>query len=147
MPRAVAAAHQALVQIKRAVAAPFAPTRGLPSPLTSRDYDPVLMSLSKLAIAPADKALAFEMLDETVEAANRSRLDTAAGRTGFDAEAFRILAAKDEGRVLMSTNSLRDRLMRIVALAAIYQVEGERIDGEGGGEKPPAPAVTIMILF
>ncbi len=140
-PRAVAVAHQALMQIKRADATPFAPPLGLPSPLTSRDYDPVLTSLSKLAIviAPADKALAFEMLDETIEAANRSSIDTGAGRTGFDAEVFRTLAVKDEERVLMSANSLRDRLMRIVALAAVYQWKAKELTANTKEKNRPRP--------
>jgi hypothetical protein len=73
------------------------------------------------AIAPADAALALEILDEMVKAANSNHANTDNGKVGFDVEIFATLAPKDENRTRQSACMLQDRLQRIVALAAIYK--------------------------
>ena len=118
-------AYQATRQLKKADTAPPAPPAGLPASAIadSQEFDPVVMSLGKLAVsvAPMSETLALEILDETVGAANRSVVDTAQGRTGFDPGIFRTLAPKNETRVLQAANDLKDTLRQVTALAAIYQ--------------------------
>jgi tetratricopeptide (TPR) repeat protein len=118
---------KAVRQLKRADLTLNTPPAGIPSSIvaSNREFDPVLSGLSKLAtlIAPLDEQLALEVLDEVVEAANSSALDTGQGRTGFDAELFRRLAGKNEVRVSRSAGAFKDRLRRIVAHAAIYQAQ------------------------
>ena len=73
------------------------------------------------SVAPADAALAFEILDEMVKAANKSNVNTDNGNVGFDVEVFAVLASRDENRTRQTAGMLEDRLQRIVALAAIYR--------------------------
>lgn len=123
--------YQAVRQLKRADATPPAPPAGIPASAlaTSRELDPVLLSLSQLAaqVAPVSDALALELLDEIVEAANRSDVDTGQGRTGFDASVFKLLAASDEARARQAAEGFKDRLRRIVALSSIYQVKADAL--------------------
>ncbi|MDQ1590015.1 MAG: hypothetical protein QOG71_642 [Pyrinomonadaceae bacterium] len=118
-------ARKAVSQLKRADLTPGTPPAGIPASVvpSNREFDPVLSSLSKLAtlIAPLDEQLALEVLDEVIAAANASALDTAQARTGLDAELFRQLSLRNEVRVRQAAESLKDRLRRIVALAAIHQ--------------------------
>jgi len=81
------------------------------------------LSLTKLAIAvaPINHIAALEMLDEAISIANRNNINTEQGRIGLDVNAFRVLARKDEGRVREAASGLKERLLRISALAAIYQ--------------------------
>ncbi|MGH9944279.1 MAG: hypothetical protein ACRD9R_18185, partial [Pyrinomonadaceae bacterium] len=124
-------ALQAMQQLKRADTTPHTPPAGIPASVvpTNRELDPVLMSLSKLAkaVAPVNDALAFEILDEVVTAANRSEVDTGQGRTGFETDVFKTLAATNEARTRQAAESLKDPLRRIVALAAIYQWQAEEL--------------------
>lgn len=118
--------NKAVGQLKRADSTPHTPPAGIPLPLvTNREFDPVLSGLSKLAllIAPLDAQLALEVLDEIINAANASALDTEQARTGLDVELFRKLSAKHEVRVKQSAEAFKDRLRRIVAHAAIYQAQ------------------------
>lgn len=118
-------AYQATRQLKKAETAPAAAPAGIPASAIagSREFDPVVMSLGKLAVSVASmsETLALEILDETVVAANRSIVDTAQGRTGFDPSIFRTLAPKNETRVMQAANDLKDTLRQVTALAAIYQ--------------------------
>jgi hypothetical protein len=88
-----------------------------------REVDPVLLSLSRFAkaITPINEALAWDILDELVLSATRSQVDTSQGRTGFEADTFKLLGQKNETRAYQAANNLKDRLERIVALANIYQ--------------------------
>lgn len=119
--------RKAISQLRRADLTPAAPPAGIPASAvpSNREFDPVLASLSELAIliAPLDEQLALEVLDEVVAAANASALDTEQGRTGIDNELFRKLSPGNEVRVRQAAESLRDRLRRIVALAAVYQAQ------------------------
>ncbi|HYG09550.1 MAG TPA: hypothetical protein VD835_06220 [Pyrinomonadaceae bacterium] len=117
--------RKAVSQLKRADLTPAAPPAGIPASAvaSNREFDPLLSALSKLAmlVAPLDRQLALEVLDEVIAAANASALDTEQGRTGLDAELFRKLGSDDEVRVRQAAETLKDRLRRIVALAAIYE--------------------------
>ncbi|MCA1565186.1 MAG: hypothetical protein LC803_06055 [Acidobacteria bacterium] len=97
---------QALAQLKRAEDQALAP-----------------LSMTKLAITvtPINYMAALEVLDEAISIANRNNIDTGEGRMSLDVNAFRLLARKDEGRVRAAASSLKERLSRISALAAIYQ--------------------------
>lgn len=128
--------YQAVRQLKRADTTPPAPPAGIPASAvpTNRELDRVLLSLSQLAaqVAPASDTLALELLDEIVEAANRSDVDTARGRTGFDAAVFKLLATKNEARARQAAEGFKDRLRQIVALASIYQVKAEALSRKPG---------------
>lgn len=134
--------YQAVKKLKLAEAAPNPRPDGLPSYAspTSRELDPVLLGLSRLAAAviPADAALAFEIAEEIVVAANRSEMDTGLGRTGFDVEVFKKLAPKNEPRARQAAEGFKDPLRQTVALAAIYQWKAERFAKKGRliGERP-----------
>ncbi|MCA1630290.1 MAG: hypothetical protein LC785_10880 [Acidobacteria bacterium] len=144
--------YRAVGQLKRADTTPIAPPAGIPASAVpaNRELDRVLLSLSQLAahVAPASDALALELLDEIVEAANRSESDTGQGRTGFDATVFRLLAAKNEARARQAAEGFKDGLRQTVALATIYRVKAEelsktvegsnkkKIDAAGGDAKP-----------
>lgn len=101
------------------------------------DDEPVAFALSRLsaAAAEADAALAFEVLDEAVKAANRSDRGTADGRTGLYLEVFTVLAPKGETRARQSAEALNDRFRRISALAVVYRWKAQELSKTA---KPPA---------
>lgn len=138
---------QAVRQLKQADTTPATPPPGMPASVIAgaKEADPVLMSLSRLArqILPLDETLALEVLDELVAAANRSEIGTEMGRTGFDAEVFKAFAAKDEARSLLAAQTIKDRLSRIVSLAAVYKFRVERLKPQAF--KPPARPGTIRV--
>jgi hypothetical protein len=117
--------YSAVKQLKASRRTPPAPPAGTPPSASpaEEEFDPVLAGLGQLAksVAPLDAALAAEVLDEMVQAANRSRVDTEQGRLGFEAGVFRALARRDEFRARQSAEGLKDRLRRVTALAEIYQ--------------------------
>ena len=98
--------YQSLTQLKRA-----------------EDQTLASLSLTKLAIAvaPINYMAALEVLDEAISIANRNNIEVNEGRIGLDVNAFKVLARKDEARVREAASSLKERLSRISALAAIYQ--------------------------
>jgi hypothetical protein len=123
--------HQAVKQLRAAASAPKALPGGVASPIriSAREFDPLLLGLSRLAkaVAPADEGLALEVLDELVSAANRSQIDTGQGRAGFETDIFKLIAQKNEPRALQSANALKDRLHRVAALAAVYQWKAQEL--------------------
>jgi hypothetical protein len=104
--------YQAMKQLKRA-----------------EDRDTVPLSLSRLAksVAPVNELLALEVLDEAVQAANSSDVDTRQGSVGFELEVFRMLSPKNEGRVHQAATNLKDRLQKITALATIYRWKAKEL--------------------
>jgi hypothetical protein len=72
--------------------------------------------------------LAAEIVDDIVVRANSSQIDTTQGRTGIDTNLFKRLAAKDEVRARSAAENLKDRLQRIVAIAAIYQWKAKELE-------------------
>jgi hypothetical protein len=128
---ATALAYQALKQLKRADAAPAVPPAGIPTSIfdTPRDLDRIVVSSFKLAAAvlPVNEELGFAVLDEAVQTANASVMDTSQGRTGFDAATFKQFAARNEARTRQAAESFKDPLRRIVALAAVYQRQAEEL--------------------
>jgi hypothetical protein len=124
--------YQAVSQLKRADTTQLATPAGIPASAiaSNRELDRVLLSLSQLAaqVAPVNDALALELLDEVVSAANRSEMETGQGRTGFDASAFKLLAAQNEPRARQAAEGFKDRLREIVALAAIDQMKAEELN-------------------
>jgi hypothetical protein len=124
--------YQAVKQLKKADTSPFTPPPGIPAVFDTagRDFDVRLKFLSELAeiVAPLDGDTALELLDEIVAAANKSSIDTAQGRTGFDSRVFKSLAALDETRVQQATYNIVNPLQRIVSRAAILQSKTEKLD-------------------
>jgi hypothetical protein len=92
-----------------------------------RDDLPRIFSQLAISIAPLDSALALDVLEETVYAANRSHIDTGNGYAGFNINVFYSLVAKDENRVLDAANILKDRVRWIMAKAAILRWKAERL--------------------
>lgn len=121
--------YQAMKQLKAANVMPAFLPGGVAPPIkvSAKEYDPFLLGLSRLAkaVTPINEVLALEVLDELALTANRSQIDTGQGRTGFETDVFKALAQKNETRVLQTANSLKDRLHRIAALAAVYQWKAE----------------------
>ncbi len=134
--------YQAMKQLKRAETAPATPPAGIPASafMTTKELDPVLSSLSKLAqaVLPINEALGFEALDEAVQAANVSEMDTGQGRTGFDADVFKQFAAKNEAHMRQAAETFKDPLRQIVALAAIYQRQAEELTKQEARKAKPA---------
>ena len=88
-----------------------------------------LLALGKLAkaVLPIDTLLAAEIVDDIVARANAVEFDTSQGRTGIESDVFRGLAAKDEVRARSAAESFKDRLRRVIALAAIYQWKAKEL--------------------
>lgn len=105
-------AHQAAQQLKRAEDQPAVPSS--------------FGALAK-SVMPVSDTLALEMLDEAVQAANSSAVDTTQGRIGLEVDVFRLLVTKNEVRVRQAATNLKDRLQRIAALAAIYQWKAQEL--------------------
>jgi hypothetical protein len=130
---AAATVHQAMRQLGKADTKPAGtPFFGIPGSFapTSSEVDPLLSGLGKLAqaILPVDSLLASDVVDEIVRRANASPIDTTQGRTGIDGDLFSKLAAKDEIRARTAAEAFKDRLRRIVALAAIYQWKAKDLE-------------------
>src|SRR6266436_5351851 len=123
--------YQAIKQLKYATNALPTPPSGVPTSFmpASREFDPVAISLCKLAkiVASIDGMLAMDVLDEAVQAANRSNIDTGQGRIGLETDVFKQLAAVDEMRVHQAAITLKQRLPRIVALAGLYQWKSQAL--------------------
>jgi hypothetical protein len=104
---------------------------------TKENYDPVVLSLSRLAeaIVPLDGSLALDVLEETVRASNASRLEVLDGRTGFEPSAFRKIAPVDETRVKEEAMMLTKPLEQIVALAGVSQWKAEQLTATPGVER------------
>lgn len=134
------AVHQAMRQLKTANTKPVSvsPPSGMPAELapTASERDGTLSTLGKLAqaILPIDSLLAAEIVDDMVVRANSSQIDTTQGRTGIDSQIFKNLASKDEVRARSAAENFKDRLRRVVALAAIYQWKAKQL--ENGTRKP-----------
>lgn len=132
--------YHALKQLKDATNAPLTPPEGVPASLmpTNQEFDPVALSLCKLAkaVAPLDGTLALNVLDEVVQAANRSEIDTTQGRTGLENDVFKKLAAVDENRVYQAASTLKQRLPRLVALAVLGQWRAQQLVNSLKAEAP-----------
>jgi hypothetical protein len=122
-------AYKAMRSFDRADAAPFTPPAGTPAAffLNGRESDPVLQGLASLgqAVAPFQEVLAFEFFDKMVTSANRSEVDTALGRVGFDPEVFKTIASINEVRAAQLAGGMDDSLRRIVALAEVSKWKAE----------------------
>lgn len=101
---------------------------------TKAERPRILVELVK-AIRPVDESLALETLEEAVKAANRSDLDTSNGDPGFDSQVFAILMPKDKVRLEQAAQALKDRVQRIISLAAIYRARAEALARRAGREK------------
>ncbi|MCP9492862.1 MAG: hypothetical protein MSG64_00235 [Pyrinomonadaceae bacterium MAG19_C2-C3] len=109
---------------------------------SAEDTDNIALGLSKLAkaVAPMNEPLALEVLDVAVQAANASTTNANTARNTLDVEAFKNLSAKNEMRVRASAGSLKDRLPRIVTLAAIYQQQAQKLTAKTNKSTSPSKA-------
>jgi competence protein ComGC len=127
---------QAMKQLEKADASPFAPPAGTPTSFfaNGRESDLALQGLAKLttSVAPFDVTLSFEVLDKMIAAANRSEVDTGQGRVGFDTEVFKTMAALDEVHARQAAGGMDDRLRRIASLAAISKWKAEMLNKASG---------------
>jgi hypothetical protein len=80
--------------------------------------------------------LALTVLNEVVQAANRSDVDTTQGRTGLEIDVFKKLADVDEIRVYQAANGLKQRLTRVVALAVLGQRRAQQLVNSIKAEAP-----------
>ncbi|HVF57471.1 MAG TPA: hypothetical protein VM934_15055 [Pyrinomonadaceae bacterium] len=130
--------YQALQQAKTSDTSPPSVPEGLPVSAISYDqrFDPRLSFISKLAadVLPIRDALAFEILDQLVSAANATPIETEQTRIGFDVSVFKKLASKNESHTLQAANSLRNPVQRVLSLAAIYQWKAKELT-----DKRPQP--------
>ena len=120
---ASAAANEAVKQLER---------------VNKKSSEAVLVTLGELAAAvlTVDTLLAAEIVDDIVAKANRTPMDTTQGRTSIDGKLFSTLASKDDVRARSAAQSFKDRLQRIVALAAVYQWKAKELDSEIRKPKP-----------
>lgn len=123
--------YKALNQIKAAVSmAPIAPDN-VPATLTmtKRELDTKLSSLSKLAVlaATVDDNLARDAFADVVSAINRTTVESALGRLGFDVELFSLCAQKDEGYAQSLAAGVTDSLRRIAAFSAIDEWKAKEL--------------------
>ena len=143
------AVRQAVRQLKNAdtKASPTKTQFGMPSEFApaATERDGALSTLAKLAKAVLliDTLLAAEIVDEVVVRANASPIDTSQGRTGIDSDLFKNLASRDEIRARSAADSFKDRLRRVVALAAIYQWKAKQLD-KGSQKKADAGRTNRM---
>lgn len=127
----VDAFYQGIRQLKRADPSPITLPRGTPASIkpSEQEFDPTVLSLGRLAkaIAPADDVLAFQALDEMVDQANHSKVDSSQGYLPFDLDVFNLLTTKDEERMVQEALKLEDPLWQIVALATINHLRVSEI--------------------
>jgi hypothetical protein len=125
------AVQDAMTRLKRADTTPEVPPAGIPASAipTGVELDPIVLSLSKLAklILPINSDLGFMVLAEMVAAANRTEVDSGNGRPGFETDVFKFFAAQDPDQAELTAYTLKDRLRRIVSLAAVYKSRVERL--------------------
>jgi hypothetical protein len=128
---AAALIYQVVEQLKRASNEVSKPPAGIPAfaVATNSEIDPALLSFGELvkSISPINEALALHVLDELVATANRSKIDTDQGRTGFDTSIFKTLALNNDARVRQAAGNFHDPLRQIVALATVSQARAETL--------------------
>jgi hypothetical protein len=100
---------------------------------TRREIDPILdgIAMLTLAISSINIDIAMIGLSETVATADASQVDTSQGQAGFDTTIFRKLAAKDEPRVRVAAESLKDPFRRILSVASIDQWRAADLEERG----------------
>jgi hypothetical protein len=115
--------YQGIKQLKRTDSSPPALPGGVPASIkpSEQQFDPTVLSLGRFAkaIAPMDQTLAFQALDEMVDRANHSKVDSNQGYLPFDLDVFDLLTTKDEGRAVQAAYKLENPLWQTVALATI----------------------------
>lgn len=128
-------AYRALDQLRKATAIPLPLPSGVPTQLTpsASVNDLRLSALNKLFFLAGslDDELMQAILQETIQAINRTEVDSGQGRLGFDANVFKQVMSKDQVQAEQAANALTDPLRRIVALAVIIKCKIESIPLEG----------------
>jgi hypothetical protein len=78
-------------------------------------------------IAPVDEMLALGLFEDLVDAANHAGLDTSVGYPGFNVSVFTVMLPHYHERMSEDASSLKDRLQRVAALAAVYRWDVENL--------------------
>jgi hypothetical protein len=138
--RATGLVYQALQQVEKSDNSAPPPPPGIPASAVAGDgrFNPVLTFTAKLAteLLPFSDELAFDVLDRLVSFANSTPLESERSQLGFDLAVIKKLAPRNEERVQQAAYALRNRVQRVLALAALYQWEAERLTAKQAALKP-----------
>jgi hypothetical protein len=98
----------------------------------------VLTFTARLAteIVGLDDGLAFDVLDRLVSFANGAPLEPERSQLGFDLGVFKKLAPRNEERTRQAANALRNRVQRVLALAALSQWKAGELAAKQVALKP-----------
>jgi hypothetical protein len=138
--RATGLVYQALQQVEKSDNTPPPPPPGIPASAVAGDgrFNPVLTFTAKLAteLLPFSGELAFDVLDRLVSFANSTPLESECSQLGFDLAVIKKLAPGNEERVQQAAYALRNRVQRVLALAALYQWKAEKLTAKQAALKP-----------
>jgi hypothetical protein len=131
-----------VLQVKEADPQAFQPPAGIPASIfpNEKEADPAVRFLGGLAktVAPLNENLAFDVLREYAQAANRSKVETEKGFDLVEGDVFVKLAPVNQEQAYQVAYTLRDRPSRIAALAGLAEWRGQELakaDGKTrGGE-------------
>ena len=123
--------NQAVLHVKDTDSQAFKPPAGIPASIfpNEKESDPAVRFLGGLAkaVAPFNESLAFEVLGEYVQAANRSKVETEKGFDLVEGDVFIKLAPVNQGQAYQIAYTLKDRPSRIAALAGLIEWKGQEL--------------------
>jgi hypothetical protein len=136
--------NQAVLHVKNADPQASKPPAGIPASIfpNEKESDPAVRFLGGLAkaVAPFNESLAFDVLREYVQAANRSKVETEKGFDLVEGDAFVKLAPVNQEQAYQVAYTLKDRPSRIAALAGLIEWKGRELaksaGKSGGGARP-----------
>ncbi|HSJ74838.1 MAG TPA: hypothetical protein VK899_01430 [Gemmatimonadales bacterium] len=136
--------NQAVLHVKDADPQAFKPPAGIPASIfpNEKESDPAVQFLGGLAkaVAPFNESLAFDVLREYVQAANRSKVETDKGYDLVRGDVFIKLAPFNREQAYQVAYTLQDRPSRIAALAGLIEWRGQELTKSagksGGGARP-----------
>jgi hypothetical protein len=140
-------ANQAVLHVKDADPQAFKPPAGIPASVfpNEKESDPAVRFLGGLAkaVAPFNESLAFDVLGEYAQAANRSKVETEQGYDLVEGDVFIKLAPVNQEQAHQVAYTLKDRPSRIAALAGLIEWKGQELTknaGKSGGRARPGGA-------
>lgn len=121
--RATRLVYQAMQQVEKADTSAPLPPPGVPALPSDGRFNPLLTFTARLAtdLLPLGDELPFDVLDRLVSFANAAPLEPERAQLGFDLGVFKKLAPRNEERVRQAAYALRNRVQRVLALAALCQ--------------------------
>lgn len=138
--RATGLVYQALQQVEKSDTSAPPPPEGVPASAVAGDgrFNPVLTFTARLAteLLPFSDELAFDVLDRLISFANGTPVEAERSQVGLDLSVFKKLAPKNEARVRQAAYSLRSRVQRVLALAALCQWQAEGLSEKRAALKP-----------